>query len=99
MIRHRTLLLAGAALLCLVLGASASAAAPTYTGWSTPVNLGPVVNSAAAEGGPALSGDGLSLYFTSVNRPGGLGSDDIWVSQRPSVSAAWGAPVNLGPTI
>ena len=63
------------------------------------MNLGPVVNSAGCEAGPALSGDGLSLYFYVTNRPGGFGSNDIWVSQRPSVSAAWGAPVNLGPTI
>jgi Tol biopolymer transport system component len=71
----------------------------TFTPWSAPVNLGPIVNSAGAEAGPALSGDGLSLYFYVTNRPGGVGSDDIWVSQRPSASAAWGAPVNLGPTI
>jgi hypothetical protein len=31
--------------------------------------------------GPAISKDGLSLYFGS-NRPGGSGSFDIWVSQR-----------------
>jgi hypothetical protein len=60
--------------------------------------LGPVVNSASTEQGPALSADGLSLYFYS-GRPGGVGSDDIWVSQRASVNDAWGAPVNLGSTI
>lgn len=52
------------AVLCVVgAGASLSSAAPIYTGWSTPVWLGPVVNSAAAESGPALSADGLSLFF------------------------------------
>ena len=25
-----------------------------------------------------------------------IGGNDIWVSQRPTVSSAWGAPVNLG---
>jgi hypothetical protein len=74
------------------------AAAPEYSGWSTPVNLGPVVNSPSADFGPAVSKDGLSLYFTST-RPGGFGGFDIWVSQRASVDDSWGLPINLGPTI
>ena len=78
--------------------ASLSAAAPVYAGWSAPVNLGPTVNSAAGEAGPALSGDGLSLYFAS-DRQGPVGNTDIWVSQRPTVNDAWGTPTNLGSTI
>jgi hypothetical protein len=98
--RHRMLLVASAALLWFGIATALPAAAPTvgFSDWSTPVNLGPVVNSAAGEAGPALSGDGLSLYFYSA-RPGGFGGNDIWVSQRPTVSGTWGAPVNLGPTI
>jgi len=92
-------LLSLVAVACLVgVAASLSSAAPIYTGWSTPVWLGPVVNSSASEMGPALSGDGLSLYI-SVTKAGGFGANDIWVSQRATVSDAWGAPVNLGPTI
>ena len=34
-------------------------------GWSTPVNLGPEVNSEEYEYGPSLSPDGEYLYFTS----------------------------------
>ena len=49
--------------------------------WSTPVNLGPVVNSAAVEARPALSFRGTELYFNS-NRPGGFGSQDLYVSTR-----------------
>lgn len=49
--------------------------------WSTPVNLGPNVNSAAAETRPSLSWDGTTLYFGST-RPGGEGSSDIYVSTR-----------------
>ncbi len=71
---------------------------PQFGPWSAPVNLGPVVNTAALEQGPAISKDGLSLYFQS-NRPGGFGGQDIWVSQRPSVDAPWGPPQNLGPNI
>jgi hypothetical protein len=92
------LLAVGGAFLLLVLAASSSAAAPTYTGWSTPVNLGPVVNSAAPDFGPALSADGLSLFFNS-GRPGGFGGNDIWVTHRTSLSTPWGVPANVGPTV
>src|SRR5215471_11654458 len=73
-------------------------AAPIYSAWSTPVNLGPTINSPFNESGPCLSKDGLSLYFFSF-RPGGFGAQDLWVSQRPNVDAPWGTPWNLGPRI
>jgi hypothetical protein len=93
-------LLLGLAVAACVLAAatSSSAAAPIYTAWSPPVNLGPIVNSAAGESGPALSEDGLSLYFAS-DRQGPVGNSDIWVSQRPTVNNAWGTPMNLGSPI
>jgi Tol biopolymer transport system component len=84
--------------LLLALGASVLLAAPEFSDWSPPVNLGPTINTGFNDAGPALSKDGLSLYFNS-NRPGGFGGNDIWVSQRASREDAWGAPVNLGPTI
>jgi hypothetical protein len=62
------------------------------------VNLGATINSASSDQGPAISKDGLILYFHS-NRPGGLGGFDIYVSQRASVDDAWGLPVNLGPIV
>ena len=40
--------------------------------WGTPVNLGSVVNSTQADGGPVISPDGSTIYFGS-ERPGGLG--------------------------
>jgi len=74
--------------------------------WSEPVNLGPVVNSPYNDNSPAISKDGLSLYITSSplpsppgSRPGGRGGADIWVSQRASIDAPWGEPVDLGPNI
>jgi hypothetical protein len=85
------------ALLVLVISQQV-AAAPDPSEWSEPVNLGPVVNSEFADEGPAISEDGLSLYFTST-RPGGSGGQDIWVAQRQDRAAAWGVPVNLGPTV
>ena len=59
-----------------VAATSLSSAAPIYTGWSAPVNLGPVVNSTAAEMGPALSPDGLSLYISVTRQPGSVGGPD-----------------------
>jgi hypothetical protein len=49
--------------------------------WSTPTNLGPNVNSAAAETRPSLSWDGTALYFGST-RAGGEGSTDHYVTTR-----------------
>ncbi|MFC1634412.1 LamG-like jellyroll fold domain-containing protein [Planctomycetota bacterium] len=66
--------------------------------WGTPVNLGPPINSSADEGTPNISPDGLELYFGSI-RPGGYGSDDIWVSKRATKNDPWGEPMNLGPIV
>ena len=62
--------------------------------WSAPQHLGCDVNSSSLDTGPALSRDGLSLFFGS-NRPGGQGGFDIWVSQRASVDDPWGPPRNV----
>jgi hypothetical protein len=53
----------------------------TSEAWSTPVNLGPVVNGTAADGAPALSADGETLFFYST-RPGGFGGFDLYMSTR-----------------
>ena len=94
----RRLAVVGSVLLWLGIVAPLTTAAPVYTNWSTPVNVGPAVNSSATDAGPALSPDGLSLYFYST-RPGGAGEDDIYVSQRASVTDAWGPAQNLGLTV
>src|SRR5438552_9425617 len=83
-------------LLCLILIAPA-AAAQQFSEWSAPVNV-TVINSASNEQHPAISKDGLSLYFAS-NRPGGCGGIDIYVSQRASIDSPWEAPFNLGCTV
>jgi hypothetical protein len=73
--------------------------APQFSDWSEPVNLGPVVNwPDKSDQQPAISKDGLSLYFAS-GRLGGFGDFDIYVSQRASVNDPWGTPQNLGPAI
>jgi serine/threonine protein kinase len=66
--------------------------------WGTPENLGESLNSASKDGSTSMSADGLSLYFAS-NRPGGSGSEDIWISRRSRKSDPWGEPENLGPIV
>ncbi|MHC4432632.1 MAG: hypothetical protein ACYTBS_12405 [Planctomycetota bacterium] len=66
--------------------------------FSTPVNLGSIVNSSSNDAAPNISSDGLSLCFSS-NRPGGYGSWDIWVTTRETADSPWGEPVNLGPNV
>jgi Tol biopolymer transport system component len=73
-------------------------AAPKYSDWEPATHLGCVVNSAANDQGPAISKDGLSLYFSS-NRPGGEGDQDIWLTRRASPDAPWGLPINLGEVV
>ena len=69
-------------------------AAQHFSDWDLPVNLGPGVNSGFADQSPALSKDGLSLYFQS-DRPGGEGNMDLWVSHRTSEDDPWGEAENL----
>jgi len=66
--------------------------------FSDPTNLGPTVNSSAAEYSPSISADRLELYFVSY-RPGGLGGADIWVTTRRTKEVHWSTPKNLGPTV
>ena len=71
--------------------------------WGEPVNLGPVVNSTRDEIGPAISADGLTLFFSSgypfTPRPGGFGRSDLWMTRRSNKDEPWEKPVNLGPTV
>ena len=66
--------------------------------WGEPVKLGQTVNTPDTEWHPSITADGLELYFDS-DRPGGEGSEDLWVSKRESTADEWGTPVNLGPAI
>ena len=84
--------------LVLFLAGAQSTHAQKYSAWSTPANLGAAINSAFSDQGPAISKDGLSLYFSS-NRPGGFGGFDMYVSQRMSVDEPWDSPLQLGPTV
>jgi len=66
--------------------------------WKEPENLGPMVNSEYQDHDACLSGDGLTMIFTS-NRPGGYGSHDLWMSTRSGMDQPWSAAVNLGSLV
>ena len=91
---YRILSLIVLSLLIASKGESDPPGCETFPAWSDPVNLGSVVNSTSFDSAATLSPDGLSLYFVST-RPGGQGSNDIWVSQRRCADCPWEAPANL----
>jgi hypothetical protein len=65
--------------------------------WGPVESLG-TLNTPYDEGGASLSPNGLLLAFHS-NRPGGMGGDDVWIARRPSLTAPFGPPENLGRTV
>lgn len=85
-----------AVLACVVLTNAYIAKADFVFG--EPTNLGPIVNSSAADALPSITSDGLTLYFSS-QRPGGSGDWDIWFATRTTTSEPWGEPINLGPAV
>jgi hypothetical protein len=58
-----------------------STRASTADAWSTPVNLGPPINTPALDCAPCLSFDGEELFFDST-RAGGSGSRDLYSAHR-----------------
>jgi uncharacterized protein (TIGR02246 family) len=66
--------------------------------WSTPVNLGPTVNTSAWDNWPNISADSCTLIFTST-RSGGYSEWDLWITRRATKEDDWGEPVNLGPAV
>lgn len=67
--------------------------------WQEIINLGPTINTNGFEISPFLTEDKRTLYFAS-NGHGGIGSSDIFVSQRLDESwTNWTTPLNLGAPI
>ncbi len=56
------------------------------------------LNTASIERQPSISKNGLEIFFAS-DRPGTLGTLDLWVATRASTSDPWSTPVNLGATV
>lgn len=63
--------------------------------WSRPRNAGAAINTEAEEFDPALTPDGLTMYFVRV-APGTRA--DIYVTRRDKLDSAWSAP-ELAETI
>lgn len=71
----------------------AAADAPAPGEWSTPMPL--VLGDTNYNYlYPAISSDGLTLYFAS-DMPGGFGDYDLWKATRKSTADDFGRPVNL----
>lgn len=62
--------------------------------WSTPVNLGPTVNTAENDRYPFWAADNRTLYFTSNGRPG-MGGADLFKTVLDDRNQ-WETPLNLG---
>jgi len=73
---------------------TARRSAETFGEWSSPINVGPPVNTEYNDTYAFLSRDELTMYFTS-DRPGGLGGDDLWFTTRASLDDPWEDPQNM----
>ncbi len=70
----------------------------TGNGWTKPVHMGNVINSAGFEISPFLSPSKDTLFFSS-NGMGGEGDADIFYSVKLGTWTEWSTPVNLGTPI
>ena len=67
--------------------------------WTSPVNLGPTINTPGADFAPFLAADGKTLYFASEGHRG-FGGSDIYLSKRlDNTWSNWTRPLNLGPAV
>jgi peptidoglycan-associated lipoprotein len=69
----------------------------TGDSWSEPENLGFLPDSLVTAH-PAISPDGLTLYFIS-DLAGGFGGKDIYIVTRTNPDDPWSVPQNAGPDI
>lgn len=65
--------------------------------WNEPKDIG-ILSDSVIAAHPAISPDGLTLYFVS-DIAGGYGGKDIWIISREKLSGPWTKPVNAGPDI
>lgn len=67
--------------------------------FSTPLNLGDVINTSEIEASPYLALDNKTLYFSSEGHLG-YGEEDIYISHRlDDTWTNWTEPENLGPLV
>jgi Tol biopolymer transport system component len=65
--------------------------------YAKPENLGAAINTRYLEHDPFIAPDESFLVFTSVNRPEGFGSGDLYISSRRK-DGTWSKAKNLGKT-
>ncbi|MCB0491495.1 MAG: OmpA family protein [Cyclobacteriaceae bacterium] len=67
--------------------------------WSSPLNLGDMLNTAGEESAPFLASDNKTLYFSS-NGFSGYGGSDVYMTKRlDDTWTNWSEPENMGPDI
>lgn len=69
--------------------------ATASTPWSKATVTKLSINSTSFDHSPAISGDGLTLIFSSTRSGGGGGSSDHWITTRPDRNSPWSTPVPL----
>lgn len=67
--------------------------------WTTPLNLGAIINTTKAEFSPFLAADNKTLYFASEGHPGFGGSDIFYTKRLDDSWQNWTTPKNLGKSI
>jgi Tol biopolymer transport system component len=67
------------------------------SGWAKAINAGEPLNTKSNEGAQSLSSNGNYMYFTACERPGGLGSCDIYFAAY--TNGHWSMPYNLGSPV
>ena len=82
----RTLLI-----IALVMIVAGTVSAQTF---NAPAEVVELTGSPASEYSATLTGDMLTVYWTST-RTGGVGGRDIWMATRPNLASPWGTPVNV----
>jgi hypothetical protein len=92
--RHLIAALAAGLAVAAAAGAvTATAQASQFTVWGPAAPVANVNDPVAADGCPIESPNGLRLYIASTRGPGG--DNDIWVANRDSLDADFGAPAML----
>lgn len=65
--------------------------------WEKAFNAGAPLNTRQNEGAQSLAANGNYMYFTACDRPGGMGSCDIYYSAFSD--GKWSTPTNLGSPV
>ncbi|NVK83874.1 MAG: PD40 domain-containing protein [Cytophagia bacterium] len=65
--------------------------------WSEPVSISGQINTERNEGTASISADGKTLVFTICNKPGNIGSCDLYISYFKNND--WTNPELLGPEV